>query len=417
MCRLFFKCTGSPEILIENNPVKFKRKKSLALLIFLKLKNSSFSRETLADIFWPELDSIHARANLRNILSECRNLFGVDILQSYNNLISLNADTIQTDVETILNATKSGTKEDLLKAEKIYKGEFFQGFNLPDCPVFDDWQFEISQQILIARIKILEKLILIFTKKPEEAVKYAFKLTETDPLREDYQLTLLKLLNENLEFTEALRRFSIYRKRLQKEGEPSPGSEITKLADEIRKKQFHSKKDNKENPAPGNLKLLIKKALLPAISGIIVSGLLIFIVFAADMRKEKLPVPIAVMPFEFLCDQPEVEEFARSFTMDMINELAEEEAFIIKPFRTVAAYRETCMSVNEIGKKLDVKYILDGIAQKYNTSIRFSVQLIDIENDKCVWTGTYDCSPENSLETQDKVIGYLKKNILIQFRR
>ena len=61
---------GSPRVECAGEPVAIELRKALALLVYLSLTERSHSRDTLATLFWPELDQSRARAGLRYALNE-----------------------------------------------------------------------------------------------------------------------------------------------------------------------------------------------------------------------------------------------------------------------------------------------------------------------------------------------------------
>ena len=99
--------------------------------------------------------------------------------------------------------------------------------------------------------------------------------------------------------------------------------------------------------------------------------------------------------------------FAECFTIEMINSLAEEKYLEVKPAQTVSGYKESILTVKEIAEELKVDYIIDGSAMSYDECIRFSVQLIEVRNDCCIWAGSYNCKIDNSLETELEIVKQL----------
>src|SRR3989441_2706123 len=53
-------------------------------------------------------------------------------------------------------------------------------------------------------------------------------------------------------------------------------------------------------------------------------------------------------------------------------------------------YRGTNKKIKEIGKELDVGYVLEGSVRKAGKRMRITVQLIDVTNEKHRWSQTYD---------------------------
>lgn len=64
MAQLRLDLLGSPQANIDGEPVAFARRKAQALLIYLAVQGGTHRRDTLATLFWPELDQTRARAGL-----------------------------------------------------------------------------------------------------------------------------------------------------------------------------------------------------------------------------------------------------------------------------------------------------------------------------------------------------------------
>ncbi len=80
-------CLGRPTLVIDGIPVKLEMRKSLALLIYLRMVGRDCGREFLQALFWPEFDQKRAQANLRRALSSLNK--------------SLQAPLIETDREKV----------------------------------------------------------------------------------------------------------------------------------------------------------------------------------------------------------------------------------------------------------------------------------------------------------------------------
>jgi TolB-like protein len=57
---------------------------------------------------------------------------------------------------------------------------------------------------------------------------------------------------------------------------------------------------------------------------------------------------------------------------------------------TVVQYRDTKLSMRQIGEALGVAYILEGSVRGRGNKVRMSVQLIDARTDEHVWAQSYD---------------------------
>jgi DNA-binding SARP family transcriptional activator len=72
MALLTMRLLGSPEITVGGQPVSFRTRKVLALLVYLVVEGGMYSRESLMTLLWPENPTQKASATLRVTLSRLR---------------------------------------------------------------------------------------------------------------------------------------------------------------------------------------------------------------------------------------------------------------------------------------------------------------------------------------------------------
>ncbi|MGE5222502.1 MAG: AfsR/SARP family transcriptional regulator, partial [Omnitrophica WOR_2 bacterium] len=155
MSSLLISLLGHPEIVLEGKTVRLETRKSLAILAYLSLQEREIPREVLAAMFWAEFDQQHSQANLRRNIGSLNEKLNFAWIASDREVIALkNRSGLWLDVEEFnghLNSFRDHgceqketcqlCSEHLRSAVKLYRGDFLEGFNLPDCPEFDDWQF------------------------------------------------------------------------------------------------------------------------------------------------------------------------------------------------------------------------------------------------------------------------------------
>ena len=76
MSHLAFRRFGAPRPERDGAPVHITRRKALACAVYLAMTAQKVSRETLATLFWPEMDQTNARADLRRILHMLHHTLG-----------------------------------------------------------------------------------------------------------------------------------------------------------------------------------------------------------------------------------------------------------------------------------------------------------------------------------------------------
>jgi TolB-like protein/DNA-binding winged helix-turn-helix (wHTH) protein/Flp pilus assembly protein TadD len=114
---------------------------------------------------------------------------------------------------------------------------------------------------------------------------------------------------------------------------------------------------------------------------------------------------IAVLPFENLSGSPDQAYFSDGFTDELIGQLGglNPDALGVIARTTVARYRDGRQSVDEIGRALNVQYVLEGSIRRAGEQVRITAQLIDVMSQTQLWAESYDHDVRDVLLTQRDV--------------
>ncbi len=216
---------GPPALAFDGRPLRLEMRKTLALLAYLSLSPQNPTRETLASLFWSEHDQQHALSSLRRNLYSLVKSLPPGLIEADREKIGLRrVDWLQVDVEKFRehlafakehshppNQVCADCLSYLEKAVAIYKGDFLEGFNLKDCPGFDEWQFYQRESLRSEYAGALEKLAAYHQDQSEweKAVVYARRLVAQDCLNESAQRMLISLYNQSGQRRMALRQYDI----------------------------------------------------------------------------------------------------------------------------------------------------------------------------------------------------------------
>jgi adenylate cyclase len=116
-----------------------------------------------------------------------------------------------------------------------------------------------------------------------------------------------------------------------------------------------------------------------------------------DMRR------LAVLPFSSISPDPNDEYFADGMTEELTSTLSKLPELSVISRTSVMQYKSERKEVSEISKRLNVGTLLEGSVRKAGNRVRISVQLIDANEDKHMWTETYDRSFEDVFEIQSDI--------------
>ena len=127
---------------------------------------------------------------------------------------------------------------------------------------------------------------------------------------------------------------------------------------------------------------------------------------------------IAVLPFANMSDDRENAYFADGIHEDILTNLASEHGLRVVSRTTAMQYRETKLSMRQIGETLNVAYILEGSVRGRGSKVRVTVQLIDARTDEHAWAKSFDRDLSDIFATQTElakeIAGQLKTTIAPQ---
>lgn len=122
---------------------------------------------------------------------------------------------------------------------------------------------------------------------------------------------------------------------------------------------------------------------------------------AADAAARQ--AAIAILPFENMSADKEQEYFSDGISEDIITELSRFRELHVKAKASSFTYKGQRTSVQEIGKKLKVNYVVEGSVRKAGNRVRVTVQMVDVASGSQVWAERYDRNLEDIFEVQDEI--------------
>ena len=125
-------------------------------------------------------------------------------------------------------------------------------------------------------------------------------------------------------------------------------------------------------------------------------------------QSAKVPrLSIVVLPFANLSNDPEQQYLADGITEDLTTDLSRIAGMVVISRTTAFTYRDKPIEVRQIGRELNVRYVLEGSIRRSGDRIRCNAQLIDAETDAHIWAERFDLLADDLLWLQDEVTGRL----------
>jgi predicted ATPase/DNA-binding SARP family transcriptional activator len=243
---------GSPKVKLREEVIHFTRRKTLALLAYLAVTGKSYTRDYLATLLWPELDYRKAMTALRSVLSDLRRVAGLEHFSIEQENIGLKtASDVRSDVAAFMHKMHVWREHchpvqlclecigTVTQAIELYKGDFMEGFSLPDCPQFDYWQYFTRQEIQKEMASSLEYLTAAHAalEEYERAIFYANRRLVIDTTDEPAHRTLMYLYSKVGQRSNALRQYEICKRNLKDELSLEPQQETYRLYKSILENQ------------------------------------------------------------------------------------------------------------------------------------------------------------------------------------
>ncbi len=127
----------------------------------------------------------------------------------------------------------------------------------------------------------------------------------------------------------------------------------------------------------------------------------------ANRGSPQLTLPdkpsIAVLPFSNLSGDPEQEYFADGMVDDIITGLARINWLFVIARNSSFAYKGRIVDVKQVGRKLGVRYVLEGSVRKSCGSVRVIGQIVDASTGAHVWAERYDRNSADIFVLQDEI--------------
>ena len=116
-------------------------------------------------------------------------------------------------------------------------------------------------------------------------------------------------------------------------------------------------------------------------------------------------VRLAVLPFENLSGDPEQEYFSDGMTGEMIAQLGRlhPETLSVIARTSVMRYKKTNAPIDQVGRELNVGYVLAGSAQREGTRVRITAELIKVQDQTQLWADSYEREMSGILALQNEV--------------
>jgi DNA-binding SARP family transcriptional activator len=281
--------------------------KRLALLTYLVARNrhGARRRDSLVALFWPELDTDHARGALRQSLSFLRRVLGDGVLNGRSaESVGVEPTALECDATAFDQACDDGRPAAALE---LYRGDFLEGFFVSGIsPDLERWIESERARLRGRAARAAAELVAVAERAGDaaRAVQAARQAVALDPDDEEALARLVELLDRCGDRAGALSAFETFRRRLQEHYDATPSPETEARIRSIRERAVpfsHAAPAQIAHAGRATMPPLLRATYRPAVVAGVV-GLVALAALAALWWRAPAPLPInpelvAVLPF------------------------------------------------------------------------------------------------------------------------
>jgi adenylate cyclase len=112
---------------------------------------------------------------------------------------------------------------------------------------------------------------------------------------------------------------------------------------------------------------------------------------------------IAVLPFDDLSPEKDQEYFVLGLSEEILNSISKISGLHVASKTSSFAFKNSDKTIKEIADILEREYILEGSVRKADDALRITAQLINVADDRHLWSETYDRELKDVFKIQEDI--------------
>jgi adenylate cyclase len=133
---------------------------------------------------------------------------------------------------------------------------------------------------------------------------------------------------------------------------------------------------------------------------------------------QALPLPdkpsIVVLPFANMSNDPEQDYFSDGLTEDLTSDLSRIDSLFVIARNSAFTYKGKAVKVQDVGREMGVRYVLEGSVRRADNQVRISAQLIDTTTGGHLWSEHYDRPLQDIFALQDEIVQKIVTTLKLQ---
>ena len=123
--------------------------------------------------------------------------------------------------------------------------------------------------------------------------------------------------------------------------------------------------------------------------------------------ESRPPLPdkpsVAVLPFQNMSGDPEQEYFADGMVEEIITALSRFKSLFVIARNSSFTFKGKAVDIKEVGRRVGVRYVLEGSVRKASGKVRITGQLIDAVTGAHIWADRFERDLTDVFALQDEV--------------
>jgi TolB-like protein/class 3 adenylate cyclase len=131
----------------------------------------------------------------------------------------------------------------------------------------------------------------------------------------------------------------------------------------------------------------------------------------AAEKREPPRLSLVVLPFANIGGDPEQEYFVDGVTENLTTDLSRISGAFVIARNTAFAYKGKAGDVKQIGRDLNVRYVLEGSVQRSGSRMRVNVQVVETDTGAHLWAERFDKPVADLFDMQDEIVSRLANRL------
>ncbi|WP_027527791.1 adenylate/guanylate cyclase domain-containing protein [Bradyrhizobium sp. Ec3.3] len=120
---------------------------------------------------------------------------------------------------------------------------------------------------------------------------------------------------------------------------------------------------------------------------------------------------IVVLPFANIGGGPDQDYFVDGVTESLTTDLSRINGAFVIARNTAFTFKGKAVNVKQVGRELNVRYVLEGSVQRGGDRLRVNVQLIDAESGNHLWAERFDKTVVDLFDMQDEIAAHVARQL------